>query len=628
MPFKKFFNIFFGRTPKPQPAEMTGLIKISGCDNPKRCGDVIFVHGLGGHARGTWHPQELRDDDNFWLTWLGQERPDLGIWSFGYKAEPFEWRGSTMPLFDRASNLLEYLQVNDIGKYPIIFITHSMGGLLIKEMLRNAQTFKKTAVIEQTKGIVFLSTPHTGSHLANLVDKIRILARTSVSVDELKAHIPQLRQLNEWYRQNVDSLEITTKVYFETKPTKGFLVVDPDSSNPAIKDVQPTATDDDHLSITKPTSTNNLVYKGVSQFIKQQLLINLAIVEQPTPKVKESNSSVIFENPDGQVPLNSPFYIERPEVETKCYEFILQPGALIRIKAPQKMGKTSLMSLILDHSKQKGYRTVSLNLWSQESLTDLKNFLQGFCAILSEELGLEEQIEKYWRKRLSNQVNCTNYLKEYLLRNIDTPLVLGLDDIDKIFPYPEIAQEFFALLRAWHENGKNEVIWQKLRLVIAHSQEVYVSLNVNQSPFNVGLSVEIGEFNATQIKELVQRHKLNWSDTQIGLLRGMIDGHPYLLRTALYQIATGNLTLEQFLKVAPTDEGLFRGFLHPNLSLLEEDKLLKAAFQKVIKSEIPVKLDSVQTFKLRSLGLIKFKGNEVQCLCNLYRLYFRERLSE
>lgn len=621
-------NLFFGQTPKPEPAEMTGLIKISGCDNPKRCGDVIFVHGLGGHARGTWHPQELRNDDNFWLAWFAQERPDLGIWSFGYKAEPFEWRGSTMPLFDRASNLQEYLEVSDIGKYPIIFIAHSMGGLLVKEMLRNAQTFQKKAVIQQTKGIVFLSTPHTGSHLANLVDKIGILARNTVSVDELKSHIPQLRQLNEWYRQNVDSLQITTKVYFETRPTRGFLVVDPDSANPAIKDVQPTATDDDHISITKPKSTENLVYKGVSQFIKQQLLINLGIVEQPTLKVKENNSSVIFENPDGQVPLNSPFYIERPEVEIKCYESILQPGALIRIKAPQKMGKTSLMSRILDHSQQKGYRTVSLNLWSKESLTDLNNFLQGFCAILSEELGLEEQIDKYWKKRLSSQVNCTNYLKDYLLKNITTPLVLGLDDIDRIFPYSEIAQEFFALLRAWHENGKNEEIWQKLRLVIAHSQEVYVSLNVNQSPFNVGLSVEIGEFSPIQIKELVQRHKLNWSDTEIEELRGMIDGHPYLLRAALYQIATGNLTLEQFLKVAPTDEGLFRGFLHPYLSLLEEDKLLKTAIQKVINSDIPVKLDSVQSFKLRSLGLIEFKGNEVQCLCNLYRFYFRERLSE
>ncbi|MEH1951992.1 MAG: AAA-like domain-containing protein [Nostoc sp.] len=621
------FNIF-SKTPKPEPAEMTGLIKISGCDNPKRCGDVIFVHGLGGHARGTWHPQELRNDDNFWLTWLAQEKPDLGIWSFGYKAEPFEWRGSTMPLFDRASNLQEYLEVYDIGKYPIIFIAHSMGGLLIKEMLRNAQTFQKKAVIQQTKGIVFLSTPHTGSHLANLVDKIGILARTTVSVNELKVHIPQLRQLNEWYRQNVDSLEITTKVYFETKPTQGFLVVDPDSANPGIKDVQPTATDDDHLSITKPKSRENLVYKGVSQFIKQQLLINLGIVEQSTLKAKQNNSSVIYENPDGQVPLNSPFYIERPEVEIECYKFILQPGALIRIKAPQKMGKTSLMSRILDHSQKKGYRTVSLNLWSKENLTDLSNFLQAFCAILSDELGLEEQIDKYWKGRLSSQVNCTNYLKDYLLKNIDVPLVLGLDDIDKIFPYPEIAQEFFALLRAWHEKGKNEEIWQKLRLVIAHSQEVYVSLNVHQSPFNVGLSVEIGEFNATQIKELVQRHKLNWSDTQIGQLRGMIDGHPYLLRTALYQIVTGNLTLEQFLKVAPTDEGLFRGFLHPYLSLLEEDKLLKTAMKKVIESDIPVKLDSAQSFRLRSLGLIEFKENKVQCLCNLYRLYFRERLSE
>ncbi|AVZ29508.1 AAA-like domain-containing protein [Nodularia spumigena CS-584] len=621
------FNIF-PKTPKPEPSEMTGLIKISGCDNPKRCGDIIFIHGLGGNARGTWHPEERQDDDNFWLTWLAQERPDLGIWSFGYKAEAFEWKGSTMPLFDRASNLQAYLEVNNIGNYPIVFIVHSMGGLLIKEMLRNAQTFQKTAVLEQTKGIVFLATPHTGSHLANLVEKISIVARTTVSVDELKAHLPQLRQLNEWYRQNVDALGIATKVYFETRPTKGFLVVDPDSANPAIKDVQPTPTDDDHISITKPKSTNNLVYMGVSQFIKQKLLTNPTILEQPPTIVKENHSSIMYENPDGQVPLNSHFYIERPEDEIKCYESILQPGALIRIKAPQKMGKTSLISRILDHSKQKGYHTVSLNLWSKENLTDLNNFLQGFCAVVSEELGLEEQIDKYWKPRLSSQINCTNYLKKYLLKNIDAPLVLGLDDIDQIFPYTEIAQAFFALLRAWHENGKNEEIWQKLRLVIAHSQEAYISLNVNQSPFNVGLSVEIGEFNATQIKELVQRHKLNWSDSQIEQLRGMIDGHPYLLRTALYQIGTGNLTLEQFLKVAPTDEGLYRGFLRPYLSLLEQDESLKRAMQKVIKSDIPVQLDSAQSFKLRSLGLIEFKGNEVECPCNLYRLYFGKRLSQ
>ncbi|NJM18371.1 MAG: adenylate cyclase [Richelia sp. SM1_7_0] len=360
---------------------------------------------------------------------------------------------------------------------------------------------------------------------------------------------------------------------------------------------------------------------------------NSSLISNPiSPKTQSQTTvifdNVIFDNIDGQVPLNSPFYIERPEVEIKCYESIVQPGALIRIKAPRKMGKTSLMSRILHHAKKQSYHTAFLNLWSKENLTDLNNFLQAFCAILSEELGVEEQIDKYWSKRLSSQINCTNYFKKYLLKAIETPLVLGLDDIDQIFPYTEIAQEFFALLRAWHENGKNEEIWQKLRLVIAHSQEVYVSLKVNQSPFNVGLSIEIGEFNTAQIQELIQRHRLNWSEAEIETLRGMIDGHPYLLRTALYQIAKGDLTLEQFLKVAPTDEGLFGDFLYHYLLVLEDDKLLKTAMQEVIQSDVPVKLDSVQAFKLRSMGLIEYKGNEVQSLCNLYRVYFQEHLSD
>ena len=602
-----FLGKLFGKTPKPEPTEITGLIKISGCENPNRCGDIIFVHGLGGHARSTWHPQELPNDDNFWLTWLAQERPDLGIWSFGYNAAPSEWKGSTMPLFDRASNLLEYLAVNDIGKYPIIFVTHSMGGLLVKEMLRNAQTFNKQSVIEQTKGIVFLSTPHTGSHLANLVTNIGIFTRKTISVDELKSHLPQLRQLNEWYRQNVDAMTITTKVYYETKAILGILVVDPDSANPSIKDVQPTATDDDHISITKPKSSDNLVYKGVSRFIKEQL--------STIPKQTENQSQNI-----------SSFYIQRPEIENNCYQNILQPGALIRIKSPRKMGKTYLISRIFDHVKQKGYRTVSINLWSQENLTDLKTFLQRFCAILSLELGLEDQIDQSWSSRFGSQDNCTNYLKKYILPVIDSPLVLGLDNIDEIFPYSEITQQFSALLRAWHEKAKTEDIWQNLRLVIAHSQEVDISIDINQSPFNVGLSVKICEFNLTQIKELVGKYGLNFSDSEITQLRDMINGHPYLLTTVLDKISKGNLTLSNFLEIAPTNQSPFGKFLNFYLSELEKDTLLKAAMQQVINSDVPIKIDSAQALKLRSLGLIEFKGNEVQCLCNLYRLYFQERI--
>ncbi|MCP2728354.1 esterase/lipase family protein [Limnofasciculus baicalensis] len=252
--------------------DSNSLIKISGCDNSQRIGDVIFVHGLGGDAISTWHPQEKQDWENCWLGWLGKEELNLGIWSFGYEAEPFAWKGKAMPLFDQASNLLDWMENRYIGERPLIFVTHSMGGLLVKEMLRTAQNFKKQEIIEQTKGIVFLATPHTGSNLAKLIDKIGTLTRTNINVEELKAHAPELRKLNEWYRQNVDDLEIATKVYYETQPVYGILVVDQDSANPGIKDVQPVAIPGNHISIVKPESPDSQVYLGVKKIIIQQCL--------------------------------------------------------------------------------------------------------------------------------------------------------------------------------------------------------------------------------------------------------------------------------------------------------------------------------------------------------------------
>ena len=278
--------------------------------------------------------------------------------------------------------------------------------------------------------------------------------------------------------------------------------------------------------------------------------------------------------PESSIAPNSDFYIERNNVEHLCYETITKPGSLIRIKAPKLMGKTSLTNRIIANAKNKNYQTVYLDLSSVERriLTDLEKFLRWFCCMASRQLKLENQLNDYWDSEiLGSNDNCTVYFEEYLLTEIDSPIVLALDNVDKIFAYTEVIEDFFGMLRSWHEKAKISEIWQKLRLVIAHSQEVYVPLNVNQSPFNVGLSIDIGEFNTAQIKELIQRHGLNWSEVEIGQLKGMIDGHPYLLRTALYQIAKGDLTLEQFLKIAPTDEGLFGDFLYHYLLVLEED---------------------------------------------------------
>ncbi|WP_293106165.1 alpha/beta fold hydrolase [Moorena sp. SIOASIH] len=248
------------------------LIEIFGAQNPDRCGDVIFVHGLGGDARGTWHPQERRDDNNFWPAWLGQDLSDVGIWSLAYQVEPFRWKGNSMPLVDRATNSLDLLDSYEIGDRPIIFVTHSMGGLLVKQMLRSARDFGKwQAIASRTKGIVFLSTPHSGSDVANWINYIGTILRTTVSVEELEAHHSRLRELNLLYRNDHQFSEIPMLVYCETRPTNGILVVNQTSADPGIKGVIPIPMDVDHISICKVDDKKNRIYRQVKRFVNQNL---------------------------------------------------------------------------------------------------------------------------------------------------------------------------------------------------------------------------------------------------------------------------------------------------------------------------------------------------------------------
>ena len=255
--------------------KMLGLFPVYNCNNSHPKGDVIFVHGLAGHPWATWHPQNQRDNTNidFWPFWLGEtlldKKIDVNIWSFGYEAPGFKYFGQGMSRFDQASNLLESLKVNNIGDYPFIFVTHSLGGLIVKEVIHSAQNFPQYQdILQQIKGIVFLSTPHTGAHLTNLIQNIGFLTRPTVNIEELQEHSPQLRSLNEWYRQNVDKLGIQTKVFYETKPLNGILVVDEDSSNPGIRDVKPVAISEDHISIAKPKK-NDLVYDSTIKFCEE-----------------------------------------------------------------------------------------------------------------------------------------------------------------------------------------------------------------------------------------------------------------------------------------------------------------------------------------------------------------------
>ena len=245
---------------------MSALLQVGGGSPNAAVADVVFVHGIQGDPRGTW----TNKNGGFWPSWLAEDNVGLAVWSAGYKAAVSEWTGTAMPLFDRANNVLAELQAAGIGGRPICWVTHSMGGLLVKKMLRNAdsiaaefRSFSKT-----TRGVVFIGTPHTGSELASLARYLGFILRLSAAAKELQPLSAQLLELNIWYRENHRRLGVATQAYFETQTTKGVWVVDRGTADPGLEGVIPIGLDADHLSICKPSGKDDLVYKRTMAFIR------------------------------------------------------------------------------------------------------------------------------------------------------------------------------------------------------------------------------------------------------------------------------------------------------------------------------------------------------------------------
>lgn len=239
---------------------------------------------------------------------------------------------------------------------------------------------------------------------------------------------------------------------------------------------------------------------------------------------------------------------------------------------------------------------------------------------------MDDRLDELWRGVLGSKNKCTNYFQRYLLATLGEPLTLGLDEVDQVFHHLNVAQGFLGLLRSWHEQSKVNATWQQFRLVIAHSREVYISLNINHSPFNVGVPVELPILSHAQVNDLVRRHGLLWTGEAVEQLINVVGGHPYLVRKALFEIARGSLTLEQFLTIAPTEEGLYSDHLRNHLNNLNRDPVLIVAMKRVVASDAPVRVESNVGFRLHSMGLVQRRKNDIEPLCNLYRIYFRDRL--
>lgn len=336
------------------------------------------MHGLGGHSQKTW--TKNRDPSLFWPeAWLPFE-PDVGkarISTFGYDAN---WRGGAgiSNITDFAKELLYEMRFSKgasgediaIGTNPIIFVVHSMGGLVVKKAYLLGlydETYKE--ITKSISAIIFLSTPHRGTNLAETLN--RILAASFQSskhfISDLNKNSTAIEELNEQFRHLAPRLSIWS--FYETMATaigpKKLMVLEKDSSVLGYPAEISRPLQADHHDVCKYSSPVDSNYLSVRNALKSLVtLFRTKAVQEDTREPKNDiNVSELFRNCHTS---EEDFHrLRRDWIANTCEWFLREPEAEIWMKpssesrilwysAPPGSGKSILAAFIIHRLKELG----------------------------------------------------------------------------------------------------------------------------------------------------------------------------------------------------------------------------------------------------------------------------------
>ncbi|XP_013088301.2 protein SERAC1-like isoform X1 [Biomphalaria glabrata] len=254
-------------------------------NSPLVYADVVLVHGLRGGVVKTWRQRDdIHKTSACWpKDWLAQDCPNIRIISIGYESKLHKW-GDHCPyeqdkrtIEGRSREIIKKLQKAGVGSRPIIWVGHSMGGLLIKKIITIGETedeFKKLAA--QTKGLLFYSVPHHGSSVVDAIMYAKYLLFPSVEVQELHSSSPKLAALHDNFVKFVQKNSVPCLSFGENvkttfgRPLPKLLVVPSDSSDPGVGKF--VTLPNNHIETCKPCSQDDVIYQLTCNFIKNILI--------------------------------------------------------------------------------------------------------------------------------------------------------------------------------------------------------------------------------------------------------------------------------------------------------------------------------------------------------------------
>ncbi|MCB0017892.1 MAG: AAA-like domain-containing protein, partial [Anaerolineales bacterium] len=328
--------------------------------------------------------------------------------------------------------------------------------------------------------------------------------------------------------------------------------------------------------------------------------------------------------PSGALLPDDPFYVRRA-CDAQLAQELGFPGRTVTISGPRQVGKTSLLIRgIQQLRRDPAYEIVYVDVQSagQEQLVSLDSFLYFLLSLICDELDYDQaELDAAWQGGSSPSRKATRFLEKGPLQQDGVLLALALDEVDRLLPC-DFATDFFGLLRSWHNRRSVHATWQRFTLLMAISTEPYVLISdLNQSPFNVGLNLVLTDFDEAQITDLHNRYGAPLAASELAQLSDWLHGHPFLTRSALYELVTRQLSLTELQAGALAPHSPFAPHLHHLGRLISADPDLAAAVAEQLGRQ---SINSLELrYRLQMTGLIQ----DQSWRCDLYRDYLAREFS-
>ncbi|MDJ0706753.1 MAG: CHASE2 domain-containing protein [Leptolyngbyaceae cyanobacterium MO_188.B28] len=202
------------------------------------------------------------------------------------------------------------------------------------------------------------------------------------------------------------------------------------------------------------------------------------------------------------------------------------------ILTSRQMGKSSLMVRTAEQLSEEGVQSVIIDLTQVGVQVTAEEWYLGLLTIIEDQVMLDTDITQWWQahQHLGITQRLTRFFQQVLLPEVNTPIVIFVDEIDTTLGL-DFADDFFAAIRYLYLARAREPKFKRLSFVlIGVATPSDLIRDPKRTPFNIGQQVELTDFSVEEALPLTRGFELSSEEARqvLNWVLKWTNGHPYL----------------------------------------------------------------------------------------------------